>query len=197
LILRNDVADASRPSVELFDMLADRGQQTSVAAQHSDVAGRLRAAYDRWWDELASDFGRPAEIVIGDEHQNPSELTCFEWYDSQQWYQAAVKSGFEGNGYWSLRVARPGRYEITLRRWPCEVDVPSVGAVEGGKALAIDRARLRIGSYEDSRPVTSEMRSVTFAATLPAGSTRMQTWFSGTDGHERGAYYASVRRLGD
>ncbi len=36
---------------QLFDLKADPGETTDVAAQHRDVATRLAAAYDRWWTE--------------------------------------------------------------------------------------------------------------------------------------------------
>ncbi|MCE9556574.1 MAG: arylsulfatase [Planctomycetes bacterium] len=37
---------------ELYDLRADPGEKTNVAAQHPDVVEQLVAAYDRWWDEV-------------------------------------------------------------------------------------------------------------------------------------------------
>lgn len=37
---------------ELFDLTADPGEKTNVAAQHADVVKRLDAAYDAWWASL-------------------------------------------------------------------------------------------------------------------------------------------------
>ena len=37
---------------ELFDLKADPGETTNVAAEHPEVAARLEAAYDRWWAEV-------------------------------------------------------------------------------------------------------------------------------------------------
>ena len=37
---------------QLFDVKADPGEQTDVAAQHPEVVKELDAAYDRWWDSV-------------------------------------------------------------------------------------------------------------------------------------------------
>jgi arylsulfatase len=36
---------------ELFDLQTDPGESHNVIADHADVVGKLRAAYDSWWDE--------------------------------------------------------------------------------------------------------------------------------------------------
>ena len=195
LVLRNDLAGGEEPASELYHLAEDPGQNTPIGGKHPEVAARLRRAYDAWWDDLAGGFDRPAEIVVGDDRQDPTELTCFEWHSSRQWLQSAISRGFDGNGYWAIRVARPGRYEITLRRWPVEVDAPITASVGGGRAIAADEARLRVGAFDERRPVTREARTVVFTASLPASSTRLETWFTAADGQSRGAYYVTVRRV--
>ncbi len=37
---------------QLFDVLADPGEKTDVAAAHPEVVKRLEAAYDQWWDSI-------------------------------------------------------------------------------------------------------------------------------------------------
>ncbi|MBI3463536.1 MAG: arylsulfatase [Planctomycetes bacterium] len=37
---------------ELYDLQADPGETTNVIDRHPDVAAELRAAYDKWWDEV-------------------------------------------------------------------------------------------------------------------------------------------------
>jgi arylsulfatase len=39
---------------ELFDVKADPGEKTDVAAQHPEVVKELDAAYDKWWDSVQS-----------------------------------------------------------------------------------------------------------------------------------------------
>jgi arylsulfatase A-like enzyme len=194
LILRNDLEGGEKPAAELYDLSRDAGQAENAAARHPQVVARLRRVYDAWWDGISPGFGTPAEIVIGDERQNPASLTCFEWHSSQQWGQSAVQRGFEGNGYWAIRVAQSGTYQITLRRWPEEVDQPITAAVDGRGAIAAETARLRVGEFDATKSVTREARAVQFDVVLPAGSTRLETWLTAADGASRGAYYVSVRR---
>ncbi|MEQ8790905.1 MAG: arylsulfatase [Pirellulaceae bacterium] len=196
LILRNDRKDAQAPTAELYNVEEDAAQADDVIAQHPKIAARLRTAYEDWWDGMSPDFDTPAEIVVGDRRQNPTHLTCFEWHSSRQWQQSAVHRGFEGNGPWTLRVARAGKYQITLRRWPEEVDAPITAAVAGRGAISADTARLRVGTFDEQRSVDETTRSVVFDVELPRGSTRLQTWLNGDDGATRGAYYVNVRRVG-
>lgn len=193
LILRSDLGQANGPTVELYRLTDEPGQRDDVVAAHPRVAAELRQRYEAWWGELAPDFVRPAEIVLGDARQNPVLLTCFEWHSSQQWGQQAVERGFDGNGYWAVRVARAGKYQVSLRRWPREVDAPITGRAGAGRAIAADSARLRIGDFDQQQLITAQARAVTFEMTLPAGSTRLQTWLTASDGSARGAYYVSVR----
>ena len=37
---------------QLFDLKADPGEKTDVAAQHPEVVKELDAAYDQWWDSV-------------------------------------------------------------------------------------------------------------------------------------------------
>jgi arylsulfatase len=37
---------------QLFDLVADPGERSDVAAEHPEVVGRLDAAYDAWWAEV-------------------------------------------------------------------------------------------------------------------------------------------------
>lgn len=41
----------AEPKWQLYDVKADPGQQTDVAAQHPDVVKQLAAAYDQWWSD--------------------------------------------------------------------------------------------------------------------------------------------------
>ena len=39
-------------SWELYDLPADPGEKTDVAAQNAGVVARMNAAYDHWWEEI-------------------------------------------------------------------------------------------------------------------------------------------------
>jgi hypothetical protein len=39
-------------NAELYDLAADPGETRNVIADHPAVVAELRAAYDRWWDDI-------------------------------------------------------------------------------------------------------------------------------------------------
>jgi arylsulfatase A-like enzyme len=43
---------SGQPDWQLFDVKADPGEKSNVAAQHPEVAKRLQATYDRWWESV-------------------------------------------------------------------------------------------------------------------------------------------------
>jgi hypothetical protein len=118
-----------------------------------------------------------------------------------------VRPGENKNAPWTVTVTRAGRYEFALRRWPKEADAPiSAGVPEArltdgvfpaGKALPIAKARLKIGDFDQTRPVGASDKAVVFTAPLKAAAgLKLQTWFYDAQGKELcGAYYAYVRRL--
>ena len=64
----------------------------------------------------------------------------------------------------------------------------------GGRAIRATEARLKIAGVDETKPIEKGAAKVTFTVRLPAGKTKLQTWF--TDGGEsRGAYYVYVKRL--
>ncbi len=46
------VSAGKKPTWELFDVKADPGEKTNVAADHPDVMKKLQAEYDEWWASL-------------------------------------------------------------------------------------------------------------------------------------------------
>lgn len=183
---------------QLHDIQADPGQKTDVAAKHPEVVARLRAAYEQWWREVSRRFDDVSHIVIGSDRENPTALSSFDWHGVARvpWSQGAVRGGSPVNGWWAVDVARGGTYEISLRRWPQAVDKPIIAAANGGKAVPVTKARLRVADVDETMPVTAHMAAATFTVTLEPGATRLQTWLiDEKSGTSRGAYYVQVRRL--
>lgn len=191
---------------ELYDLTNDPGQQNNVAAQHADVLGKMRAHYEKWWagvEPLLNDF---SPISIGSDHENPVTLTSVDWANVYCDNVTDLRAGVNRNGPWHLQVEKSGIYEISLRRWPKEADSPIASAVPefkeedrqiaAGRALPVVKARLKVGSFDESRPVTPQDKAASFTVQLSAGSRlQMQSWFYDGHGQELcGAYYAYVRR---
>ncbi len=182
---------------ELYEIPLDPGQKHDVADAHPNVVRKLRQAYEQWWEDVSAHFDEYCEIVLGSDEENPTRLTCHDWHGGGEvpWAQGHIRNGLKANGYWAVDVAQAGEYEFSLRRWPKEVDGPINAAVGGGKAIQADRARLRIGDVEVSKPVGKQAAEVTFKVTLRPGKTTLQTWLTAEDGSSRGAYYVYARRM--
>lgn len=190
---------------ELYDLAADPGQRTNVIAEHADIVEALRAHYEAWWAGVAPRVNDHEAIVIGAEAENPLVLSPADWEDSFLDQGAQVRAGLRRNGAWNVEAAVAGDYEITLRRWPAEIDaalraaLPSVKHADGqfpaGVALPVASARLKVGTFDATSRVEQDDRAVTFVTKLPPGRTKLQTWLLDSAGQEiAGAYYVTVRR---
>ncbi|NQU21553.1 MAG: arylsulfatase, partial [Candidatus Nealsonbacteria bacterium] len=196
---------------QLYDVKADPGQQRNIAAEQPEVVARLRAAYERWWSDVAQRHDETTEIPIGSDRENPVRLTCYHWNNAtgnqrdMPWGQAHIVAGLHHNGYWPIRVEQAGTYRFTLRRWPREAalaindtsdaDPPEKPAyLRQAPPLIATRARLKIEDFDATLPVETNAKEVTFTAKLSPGSTRLRTWFSDKQGNARGAYYVWVER---
>lgn len=201
---------------ELYDIVKDPGQRNDLSRNFPGVVETLRSEYENWWNRLAPGFEELARIRLGSDQENPSHLTCHDWFSNNRgipWHQGYIRSAYPQPGYWAVRVERPGQYEIVLRRWPRELDRPIVAGLEPGDAVAGDRAfrevpgralpvttaGLRIGSAQEEKAVRSGDTNVRFRVDLTAGDYELHGYFK-LDTDEDiyktiGAYYVSVERL--
>ncbi|MEZ4618855.1 MAG: hypothetical protein R2867_25525 [Caldilineaceae bacterium] len=112
------------------------------------------------------------------------------------------------SGTWHVNVARAGRYNLTLRRWPEEsglgiaAPAPVMQGVDGtlpeGKALPVASAWLQAGQNEATQPVAPDATAQSFAMVLEQGATTIKSWWYDADGNElAGAYYLTAERLRD
>jgi len=206
---------------ELYDLTIDPGQRTDVAADYPAVVAQLREAYEQWWAHVSPRFDEYCEIVVGSEQVNPVALTTHDWHEVElpdhaeiqqkggevnpPWNQTQVRSGMVANGFWALRITRSGCYEITLCRWPREINqpinagLPAGGPIPGGvpfppgKALHFCRARIKIGEIDLEKTIKANETGVVFQTHLEAGPTRLKTWFISENGISMGAYYVYIK----
>lgn len=191
---------------ELYDLTSDPAQKTDVASLHPDMVARMRTTYEKWWAGVEPVIARTEAVVIGSEHENPTQLTAADWLDVFLDQSADVRSAEKRNGAWQVDVARAGRYEISLSRWPADADLAMTaaspvlrgpdGGYAAGVALPVAAARLRIGDVDERREVAPEAKTAPFTVTLQPGRTELKTWLLDGQGQELcGAYYVYVRRL--
>ena len=174
--------------IELYDMPVDPGQEHDVAGEHPEVVERLRGAYDAWWESLVPVFDQYVRIGVGGP-EDPTELMSHDWHTGGgpvPWNQGHVRNGLVSNGTWAIEVERTGEYEITLRRWPAELERPMDSV----------RAAIEVGGVEEETNVDSAAVSASFRIRLPAGPTELLTTLRTSSGEEHGAYFVSVRWVG-
>ncbi len=191
--------------VELYDAGEDPGQSRDVAGDHPEVVERLRGEYERWWTKMGERRDMVSRIVVGHDADNPARLTSHDWFSQDStrvWNQGQIRgagrNGISGNGSWNITVEQAGDYSISLRRWPIDIDRPITGLAEDGKksvAIAADQARLKIGTFDQTKPVTPTDSVVTFTVALEKGDTELTTWFMDGDKKGRGAFFVYVERL--
>jgi len=193
-------------NTSLYDLATDPGQTTSVITAYPDVVAQMRAHYEAWWNRVAPTVNSFSRLTIGSDAANPVLLASSEWRNVLLNQQEQVRNALAKNGIWTLQVARAATYRVDLRRWPVEADteitagLPPYSAVDGtyvaGKALPIARARLKVGSFNQTVPVAATDKVVSFTVNLPAGPTDLQTWLLDANGKLlAGAYYVTVTRL--
>ena len=173
---------------QLFDLDADYGQKTNVAAEFPGVVKQLSQSYDKWWASIGTRFKDYVRIGLGHKSDNPALLTCHDWHTNNgpvPWNQNHIRSGLKANGFWAVTVTRSGKYRITLRTRPPGIDHP----------LAAATAKLVIGKTTREQAVAADATSVSFTVELKAGDSRLQTTLTPKTGKPRGAYFVLIEAL--
>ena len=166
---------------ELYDLKADPKQETDLASSNVDVVKRLRAEYDRFWNDVSQEHDLTSYMVIGSDRSPIVSLSSHDWLINKlpPWHQNHIKRGSVAEeSFWAIEVEQDGDYEISLRRWPVEADK---GINDGtfGKAFDYKQARLRIGDVDQTVEIPAGAKEVTFKATLKKGITKLSPTFIG------------------
>ena len=189
---------------ELYDILLDPEQRQDLADQHPEVVQDLCQHYENWWDLVSPRFDEDCPIIIGSDQEQISLLTSHDWHGQQHaWNQGQIRQGLVCNGYWAVDFVHDGEYHFELRRWPKEEDrrltegIPSdkIDLYNGGKALELQSATIKIGEYQQTQTISTSDKSVSFTFQLSAGETRLQTYLTGSGGLTIGAYYVYASRI--
>jgi len=152
-----------RESDELYDITKDPGQHQNIAAEYPEVVKDLYNRYNLWWKKNAPAPDWYAGISVGTDHENPVTLYSHDAHSRP------------GQTIWVIDVARDGKYEIRLNRWPEESGKRMVENAAGDKEVPIVGAELVLGNIRLLKPVTPDMTSAIFTVSLKAGTTCIQT----------------------
>jgi arylsulfatase len=184
---------------ELYDLRSDPAQEKNVAAGRPEVLARMREHYERWWARVEPLLGEFVATSLGSEKQPAVALTSSDWesiYADNAGHVSRADGGPRG-GFWHVQVEREGDYEIALRRWPRELDLPLGGKPDrpDAKALPIAGAKLAAAGREYQAKGAPADREIVFRVGLPAGRTKLHGWFQDAEGKDlSGAFYAYVSR---
>ena len=202
---------------ELYDIKKKPSQRKDVAKEHPDVVADLRSRYETYWAELKTDeqLKNRARPIIGSKHQKETWLTCIDWVRDNNlhtWEQSHVLAGVKGAGYWPVEIAKAGKYQFQVRRWPREVNKPITAALPGqtksdttlnskpwsmggGKAIPAIKVKLKVGQEVVEKSITDKDTFAEFSLDLSKGNTRIQAWLISKDQKAQGAYYLYVKKL--
>jgi arylsulfatase A-like enzyme len=190
---------------ELYDLSADPEQDHNVAEAYRDIVARMREHYEKWWADIEPKVNTFSDITIGSDAERTTLLSAADWQDVFLDQQRQVRRGDRKGGPWGLEVARDGEYVFELRRWPREANVPLRaglppfkhvdGTMSEGVALPIAKAKLRVGTFEQTREVKQDDTFVSFVVPLRKERVKAETWFyDAADRELCGAYYVYVQR---
>jgi arylsulfatase len=182
---------------ELYDIVADRAQKNDLAKQNPEMVKSLRDYYEKWWGALGDKVNEFVPIGVGSEKQPHVSLSSSDWQDVYCDNAGHIRNAVGGprGGPWNINVMKAGDYDITLRRWPEELNLPlSAPEPKGGKALPIAAASLTVaGQTLSAKAADPQATTITIRATLPAGRTQLHGWFQDAQGKDLcGAFYADV-----
>ncbi len=174
---------------ELYDISQDPGQRRNLAASRPETVQQLREAAESWWQGLSPDKLEPVRAIVGGV-QDPVLLTPRDWLGrgGTAVSRESVIAGTPANSRWMLEIAAAGNYDILLRRWPL-----TVNRALGDGFFRPDKARLRIGTVDETKAVPPGAPGVNFRVALKEGPVSLQTWLSG-EGKSSGAFFVEIRR---
>ena len=159
--------------LELYDIPADPGEQTNLAASHPEEVQRLKRAYEAWFaDVSAGQAERRPRITLGSDREAPTVLT------RQDYRGVGVSQHSRDLGGWDVQVVRPGRYDLDVVR-----DSTTAGTLH-----------VEVGAARQQVPIAAGVRQVRVEG-LPvaAGPARVRAWVEAGP-NSTGAWSVSLSR---
>ena len=201
---------------ELYDVVADRAQAKDVAAANPDVVRAMRDHYEQWWAGVEPSVNDYVPVAhLGSDQEPEVELTSADWEGVYADNTGQIRNAVGGprGSHWNVVIAKPGEYEVVLRRWPREskaalgakYDAAPDLAKVGGKVYAppskafptVAGAVVECGGQRATASTGPDEQEVALKLTLPAGRTKLHGWFRDAAGADLcGAFFAYVRRTG-
>jgi arylsulfatase B len=201
---------------QLYDIKEDPSQKNNVAAQNPEVISDLSNKYDAYWTELDMDNNPYPRAIIGSENQEVIDLNSYNWIKGvsapHSYHQRHVLTAVEGIGFWPVEIAKTGKYQLDVRRWPKELDHPiSAGlpansksdisvlgkpvVIGEGVAIPTSKVRLKVGDKVLEKAIGEGDVSAVFEMILAEGKINIEAWLIDSKGREKQAYFVYVKPI--
>lgn len=183
---------------QLYNVANDPGQTNNVFDEFPQIAGKMIAHYDDWYEGVKPDFDRKRYITIGSEKANPLMLYASDW-DGDYCDNPGRLTRANGNGHWDLIVDKAGKYEIELFRWSEESQKTLIDSYDGVSEKGIrpiTKAQLLVADFDKTVTTKPEDKSVKFLVELNAGKTTLKSNLYDKDENVLcGAMYVKVSKV--
>ena len=168
----SEVLPASGPQFELFDLDSDPYEQHNLAAQHPDIAAKLKGDYEAWFKDVGSTRPEnyiPPRMIVGSPHELKTVLT------RQDWRGAAW--GPNDEGHWLVTVAATEPLDV-------KVIVPP--------AASERTLHFCVGDEHKTVSLPQNATEHHFGRlTLPAGEQKVEAWLE-TNGRRTGVRFVEL-----
>ncbi len=198
---------------ELYNMNDDRSQTTNVFDQYPEVAEKLAAGYEMWWQSFMDEGvnERYGYIKVGSPKENPSRISAHDMFTGKfghVWHQYGAATASPATGRWKIEFVEDGEYSITLRRFPRESGL-AINATfpEQEPQIELDRvfpaseksdfeeAYLYVANIAKSIKIEEGQAEVTFTGKIPAGKYDMEAQLIDKNKLPHPAYYVYIEKL--
>ncbi len=198
---------------KLYHITSDRAQEKNVIGQHPEVAARLAAGYEDWWQSFLDDevSERYAYIKVGAPEENPSRISAHDMIVGRyndSWHQNGAITGSQSTGKWKIEFVEDGEYSISLRRFPRESGLAINETIPAGESrLELDKttpagektdfekAMLYVANISKLVDIEAGQAEVTFKGHIPAGKYDMEAQLIDSGNRVHPAYYVYVKKL--
>ena len=151
----------------LYDVRVDSLMKNDLSSEHPEIVERLNAAYEKFWSSLPPEHEIVQRHILGAKNSPSTILCAMDWREGgAPWNSGALKDDFRGNGAWYVKVAKSGRYRVTLRRAMKETPMP----------LNADTASIEIGPYSSSAKFAIDDKKCVIEIDLEKGDYAFRTF---------------------
>ncbi len=199
---------------ELFNILTDPKQTNDLAADNSKVVSRLRESYEKWWQSINADDvnERYAYIEVGTPYENPTRISSHDLHTGfwgYIWHQYGALKAAPGTGVWKINFTTPGKYRISLCRYPRSSGFAFNDTIPGIKPtlevnspmppsnnVNMTKAVLYVADHERlTKPIKPGDREETFEVEMQKGKYDLETRLYDELGRVYPAYYVYIEKV--